>query len=185
MTDSHTLADQLIEILVAEIQAGSPDYDIGGLLLAQFIAAEYDARGISSGLIDLEVAANIVDRVQYAESIDIKNTNVEKALRKAAAGDFEEAGRVIRHHMLREAEIEITRQQLVTLIEIRLKGQRRGGAQTAAATKKRNADRDQRVIQYISKLLEEGHDPRYLNSKAARYFRLHRTTISRIRAKNK
>ena len=70
-------------------------------------------------------------------------------------------------------------------IEIRLKGPTRGGAKTAALTKKKNEARNQEIVNYMSMLLNEHRDPRSVNSLAARKFGLSSSQIRKIRAEHK
>jgi hypothetical protein len=75
------------------------DDELGGLLLGYFIAVQADDAGIPIDQIPDEFAERVRQHVLTAESRTARNAAVEKALHKAAQGDFEFAGRLLREHM--------------------------------------------------------------------------------------
>ncbi|BAN35023.1 hypothetical protein SCD_n01194 [Sulfuricella denitrificans skB26] len=80
-----------------------PDYELGGLLLGWFIAVQADDLGIPFEQINQipeHFAEQVRKRVLTIETDTVENFAVEKALHKAASGDFETAGRFIREHMI-------------------------------------------------------------------------------------
>lgn len=79
------------------------DYDLGGLLLGYFIAAQADDLGIPPDQIPEEFAERVRQHVLTLETQAARNAAVEKALHKAASGDFETAGRILREYMLTSA----------------------------------------------------------------------------------
>ncbi|MBS0323745.1 MAG: hypothetical protein JSR19_07830 [Proteobacteria bacterium] len=76
------------------------DYELGGLLLGYFIAAQADDLGIPRDQIPDEFAERVRAHVLTLETATAKNAAVEKALHKAAGGDFEAAGKLLREHMI-------------------------------------------------------------------------------------
>ena len=78
---------------------GMPDWESGGLLLGYFIAAQADDLGIPIDRIPEEFAERIRQLALTAETATAKNAAVEKALHKAAIGDFETAGKFLREHL--------------------------------------------------------------------------------------
>jgi len=77
-----------------------PDYDLGGLLLAWFVMAQAEDVGLPIDRIPEEFAERVRQYVLTIETVTAKNAAVEKALHKAASGDFEAAGKFLREHML-------------------------------------------------------------------------------------
>lgn len=76
------------------------DYELGTLLLEYFIAAQADMLSIPVDQIPEEFVERVRQHVLTLESDTATNAAVEKALHKAASGDFETAGRLLREHML-------------------------------------------------------------------------------------
>ena len=81
-----------------------PDYELGVLLLELFIKDRADHAGIPIDQIPFGFAERELQHVLTAESRTARNAAVEKALHKAAQGDFEFAGRLLREHMKAGAE---------------------------------------------------------------------------------
>lgn len=79
---------------------GLSDYDAGALLLGYFIAEQADMLGIPPNQIPEEFAEKVRQHVMTLEAATAKVAAVEKALHKAASGDFETAGRLLREHMV-------------------------------------------------------------------------------------
>lgn len=75
------------------------DYDLGGLVLGWFIAVQADDLGLPVDRIPDEFAERVRQYVLTIETATAKNAAVEKALHKAASGDFEAAGKFLREHM--------------------------------------------------------------------------------------
>ena len=96
MTLSNILTDAL----------SSPDAELGVLLLSLYIKEEADNLSIPSGEIPLSFSKLVVTHVLTLEANSAKLTTVEKALHKAAIGEFETAGRLIREHIVDGAVIK-------------------------------------------------------------------------------
>jgi len=82
-----------------DIREIKDDCELGGLLLGYFIAAQADMLDIPIDQIPEEFAERVRQHVLTLESDTAANAAVEKALHKAASGDFETAGRLLREHM--------------------------------------------------------------------------------------
>ncbi len=76
------------------------DYELGGLLLGWFIMVQADDLGLPVDQIPEEFAERVRQYVLTIETSSAKNAAVEKALHKAASGDFEAAGKFLREHMI-------------------------------------------------------------------------------------
>lgn len=74
-----------------------PDKDLGNDLWVLYLQALAKEKQLP--LTD-RIVAQIKSLVPTLEANDPANNSVEKALRKAAGGDFEAAGKAIRHHLL-------------------------------------------------------------------------------------
>lgn len=79
------------------------DEDLGAKLLAYAIADEASKAGIPLDQIPEQFAERVRQHALTAEANTARNAAVEKALRKAASGDSETAGRLLREHLDREA----------------------------------------------------------------------------------
>ena len=75
------------------------DSELGRLLLGWFIGAQADALGIPVNRIPHKFGELVVQYVLTIETATANNAAVEKALHKAASGDFEAAGKFLRDHM--------------------------------------------------------------------------------------
>ncbi|MBW8458639.1 MAG: hypothetical protein K0M58_09385 [Thiobacillus sp.] len=76
-----------------------PDYDLGGLLLGWFIMAQAEDAGITVYPIPEAFAERVRLYVLTIETETAKNAAIEKALHKAASGNFEAAGKFLREHI--------------------------------------------------------------------------------------
>jgi hypothetical protein len=74
----------------------SPNHELGGLLLGYFIAAQAVDLGIPPDQIPEDFAEQVRQRILTLETATASNAALEKALHKAAAGDFEFAGKLTR-----------------------------------------------------------------------------------------
>jgi hypothetical protein len=81
------------------------DYDLGRRLLASWIGAQAESQGIPANKIPPPFAEKMREAASLAETDFAVNSAIEKALQKAAIGDFEVAGRFLREHLVREAGI--------------------------------------------------------------------------------
>jgi hypothetical protein len=80
------------------------DYELGGLLLAWWVMAESHNAGLPTDNIPEEFAERVRQRVLTLETQTAKDAPVEKALHKAAGGDFNAAGKILREHLKRGAD---------------------------------------------------------------------------------
>jgi len=91
-----------------------PDEELGGRLLAWWIAYQAEERGIPIDAITEDVAERI-----RAASVDMNidsaaHVSLEKALRLAAGGDFARAGKLLRQRMLDGAQQEVFRKEALS-----------------------------------------------------------------------
>lgn len=98
-----------ISVVLADCTKNGSDYDLGGLLLGLFITAQAEDLGIPIDQISEEFGERVRVYVSTLETEDARITSVEKALHKAASGDFESAGRLIRQHLLNRTEQALLR----------------------------------------------------------------------------
>jgi hypothetical protein len=80
------------------------DYDLGRLLLAYFLKAQAYHAGLPVNPIPYEFAKRVTRLTRKVESSTAMNAAVALALHKAARGDFESAGRLLREHLDRESK---------------------------------------------------------------------------------
>ena len=76
-----------------------PDDELGKLLLGLVIAAEAEARGVPFEQVTEKAAVKVVEAAKRSEATKAINSTIEKAIHKAAAGDFATAGRLLKEHM--------------------------------------------------------------------------------------
>lgn len=77
-----------------------PDRDLGILLFGAFVLAQADDLGMGNEEITEEFETMIRTQVLSLEVTTAKNAAVEKALHKAAKGEFNAAGKMIREHLV-------------------------------------------------------------------------------------
>lgn len=97
-----------------------PDYELGGLLLGWFIAGQAAKHAIPADAIPEDYAEKVRQYVLTLETDLANNAAVEKALHKAAMGQFETAGRLIRQHLMngsKQLRIEADFQAILPLAE--------------------------------------------------------------------
>ena len=161
-----------------------PDDELGELLLGLFIADAADQHGLFPEIPD-EFAEAVISQVRCKEASP-RNAALEKALHKAADGNFEAAGRALRvyimdHNVLpmRNARIALEEK------EKNLRGPRKGGQARKAAVEVKNYSRDQKIWTEYKKLLGAGRAPREISAVLAQRFSLGATRIRQIIVKEK
>jgi hypothetical protein len=80
------------------------DVDAGKFLLGFAVADKAEQLGIYLSDLSIELAAQITEHIQFSEALEIDSAGVEKAIKKAASGDFETAGRWIKQYLRSGAE---------------------------------------------------------------------------------
>lgn len=80
-----------------------PADELGGLLFGYYIAAQASECGIPANAIPEDFAERVRQKALALDEASARNAALEKALRKAAEGDFAAAGNLFRDHMLRGA----------------------------------------------------------------------------------
>jgi hypothetical protein len=75
------------------------DYDLGGLLIGWFVMTQAYDLDLPIDHIPDEFAERVRQYVLTQEAETAKNAAIEKALHKAASGDFESAGRFLREYL--------------------------------------------------------------------------------------
>jgi len=90
-----------VEMLIDGLSG--PNDALGRLLLGLCIREEVWNRGLSTDQITDVIATFYVEQVSNLEAEIAEDAAFEKALHKAARGDFETAGRLIREHLVNGA----------------------------------------------------------------------------------
>ena len=80
-----------------------PDDELGKLLLGWYVFAEAEKRGTRPDEVSEEFTRHVISLVPQIEATAARLTTIEKVLRKAAAGEFTTAGRLLKEHMLDSA----------------------------------------------------------------------------------
>lgn len=134
------------------------DFEVGRLLLGLFIHEQATELGVPTDPIPPEFSARVVEKLPSLEAQSANNSAVEKALHKAASGDFEFAGRLIREHLLSGAEaikfVPIGKERLKQAQNFGEKGAKQNKSE-GAANRKRVEDlyksiRSKRSNEYLS-----------------------------------
>ena len=164
-----------------------PDEELGIRLLSICIAAEAVTRGIPLNEITVEnefavkFASWVLEKLPDLESDRHDLATIEKALRKAAGGQTELAGRLLRDHVVNNALNVATVNRLVAEMQSKLRGPKAGGRKTAQVLKAEKADRNKDICAAATDLEQSGHSPSSINSKLAQRFPLSAGQIRRIR----
>jgi hypothetical protein len=155
-----------------------PDDELGELLLGWFVVHFAESRGLFPD-IPSEFSGAVLSQLKFTNARP-ENAAVEKALHKAADGDFETAGKTIRyyyengaHHM---AAVRIAHEER----EKRLKGPRKGGAARKALAASENLERDKKILEQYYQLIGSGRNPREGPAILARRFELSPARIRQI-----
>ena len=77
------------------------DYDLGGLILGLFIAAQAEEVGIPPSDVPEEFGNRVVEYVLGLKANSAKAAPLEMVLHNAALGDFEKAGKIMREDLVR------------------------------------------------------------------------------------
>ena len=156
----------------------SNDYELGALLLGWYVAACAEPHGFLPDIPD-DFAQTVISQVKSQEGSP-ENAALEKALYKAAEGNFEEAGLIFRdyiqrgaHHM---AAVRIAGEER----EKNLKGPRKGGEARKQAVASKHAERNKQIVIAYQKLLGSGKSARDIPSILSRRFSLTPTRIRQI-----
>jgi hypothetical protein len=76
------------------------DYDLGAYLLWFFAAVRAENLGLPVDRMTEAFIGRIRQQMPTQETSNVKDAALEKALHKAASGDFEAAGKFLREHMI-------------------------------------------------------------------------------------
>ena len=160
---------------VFSINLEGSDEEVGKELLAFRISAEATNRGLNLDQVSESLAKAWAENIakQEARDSDVRNIPLEKALRSAAAGEWEQAGRIFRAFI----------RTLAADIQDRakhIKGPKAGGRKRAQQQREKSAERNVRIIAKREKLLKAGTSPCELAGKLSIQFALDPSTIRKI-----
>ena len=155
-----------------------PDDELGALLLGYYVVSFAVSRGQFPDIPD-EFVTDVISKLKHTNALP-GNAAVEKALQKAAEGEFEIAGQTIRyyfennaHHM---AAVRIAQEEREKL----LKGPRKGGEARKIAAAVKNMDRDNEILAGYYQLIASDRSPREIPAVLAKRFRLSPRRIRQI-----
>lgn len=157
-------AHGLLGSLLAEAIAHEPsDAKLGALFFS--IAVMHNNLRHFGGRLDGDELASYAEAMRASllevEAGKASDAAVEKALRLAAAGDDEKAGRFIREHLTAQA---LTTQAINAFVE-NAAARAAGGAKTAQLKREKNDERNRVIRAEAKRLLDAGENPRNIPSK--------------------
>ena len=126
-----------------DLKLSDPDLGIRLLdLCVVSVAVENDQ---VESLGDPEFTQAVIDLILRTEAEAAKNSTVEKALHKAAAKEFETAGRLLREHISNGARTIAITNIAISERAKRIKGPKAGGKKRAAQQREKSAERNSRM----------------------------------------
>ena len=90
------------------------DYDLGGFLLGYYIAAQAVELGIDPDNLPEGFSELVIEKILNEDNRNPKIISLEKALRKAALGDFKAAGEIFREDFKTSAVTKAALDEAVT-----------------------------------------------------------------------
>jgi hypothetical protein len=162
-----------------------PVEDLGRLLLNHFIAAQAEKLNIPSDQIPERFVEMVRRYVLTLEANTAGDAAVEKALHKAALGDFSAAGAIIRQHQINGAIFVKLQNFRKTEIERRAKARRAGGQAAAELRLETVGPRHDRIRKQGAALLQSGTSPRDLAGILAKQFNFTPRQIRKILGQKK
>jgi hypothetical protein len=183
----------VIQELAAMIQNPAvTDTDLGQRLLVLAVVHTAESRGlIPKGKVDADgsvsitrdqyevyqsVVQSIIAALPNSEAYGAKEVAIEKAVRKAATGDYQTAGRLLREYMLSGARTLQLENAAVRESDRR----KAGGKKRAELEKQRMAKRDAEIVAMYDELLQGEWNPRDVASYLAKKRGLHPSSIRKI-----
>jgi hypothetical protein len=147
------------------------DYELGGILLFWFIGQQAAELGIGPSEITEEFGEQVRQRILTLETSTARNAPVQIAFHKAASGDFQTAGKLIREY-LEEGAIAMVRMRFVAEeLARRALGRRKGGQSTGGIRSRRAAKEHEVIRARKDELIARGTEPKDVAGILAREFR--------------
>jgi hypothetical protein len=165
-----------------EEDLNQPDDKLGQDLLDYWIAANVQKMGLDPWDVPVEIQEQIVSNTKFVDSEKVSQSGLEKAIKKAAWGDYARAGAMLRELVVAGAVTLVTEKGMLLNIErgiTQRSASSKGGKQTAKVKADELKDRDKKIKEAADKLLNNGTDKRDIAAKLAKQFDL---TATRIRA---
>ena len=131
------------------------DYELGSILIAHFIGAQAEHRGIPLDQVTEEFADQVLQVVLTQEVGTAQNAAIEKALHKAATREYESAGRILRQHMVNNAVAV----KFVPIGIKKLKQAAEFGRRGAEDKKSKGAENREMVSDYRKRILANWKSP--------------------------
>jgi hypothetical protein len=150
------------------------------LLLNHFIAAQAEKLNIPRDRLPEGFAEMVRQYVLTLEASTAGNTAVEKALHKAALGDFSAAGTIIRQHQINGVMFVKLENFRKTEIERLAKARRAGGQAAAELRRETTGPLHERIRKQGEALLRSGRKQRDLAGILAKQFNITPRQIRKI-----
>ncbi len=154
--------------------------ELGLRFIGHYVAAVAVEHDLVDSLGDPAFTQAVINQIPLAEAESAKNTAIEKALHKAAAEDFETAGRLLREHIADGAQAIAVTNIAISERAKTVKGPMAGGKARAEQRKAEAAERDSRLLARHDELLENKKDPRNITGILSREFNLESSGVRKI-----
>ena len=164
---------------MTEADLDKPDAELGQWLFETWCTYQAERRGIALEAITDDWIALIQSQTIEIDSDDADNAPLESAFRKAAKGDFEAAGKMLRAYMLNSAHAIVTEKYAsigIKQTQLKMQGGRASGK--ARADKANNWQTN--CIEHAKALLATGTAPHELAGKCAQKYKRSPDTIRRV-----
>ena len=122
-----------------------PDADLGVRLLSLFIITAAKRQGIATNAIGVEFSLHLIERLPTIKTERHDLSTLETAVRLAANGNVEQAGRLLKSLMIGNAINIATVNPLFKELRNKVKGPKAGGAKTARLRKEKLASRNAEI----------------------------------------
>lgn len=160
------------------------DAELGEWLLAAWVEMQAGKRGVPLDAIPSAWLERLIAETSRIDSDSVKNAPLESAFRKAAAGEFETAGRMLRGYMYSTAQGKADAKMAAVGRKQRI-GNHKGGKKTGQRRRDEAKAWHQDCVAAAYKLLESGKSPRDLASILAPRFGVTPTQIRAVLRKAK
>ena len=160
-------------------QLQQSDEDLGWWLLSTWIGYQAQKAGVPLDAIPSDWAAQLVEATGRMDSDSVTSAPLESMFRKACAGNFDVAGRMLRNYVRQGGETLVA-QQYASIGIAHAVGRKRGGKNAGDRKKRDAAPWQAECIAKAKDMLAKGTASHELAGKLAARFGKHPTVIRKV-----
>ncbi|GAB2493185.1 hypothetical protein GCM10027084_02370 [Pseudoxanthomonas sangjuensis] len=147
--------DDAVLARLGPLDLNKTDDEIGQWMVAAWVGMQAERAGIPLNRIPEEWATSLIAETAKIDSDSVEHAALESAFRKACAGDYETAGKMLRDYVEAGAT-DLAKDRLVGEALPILRGKRKGSPKGGATNKAKAEGWQKTCIEAAKKMLAEG-----------------------------